>query len=190
MAHLGSCSVAVVLPENPPTATTMIVDTQELNSAAQDLYGKCVDGEGNGGYFHHAEADMINLPDIILFGPGSDAEEFLDLKFNCFTDDNGDAICRNLDQTADKQQNPSNSENASSNPSPVPKGSKKTKPAPKHTRPHPKGSKCSGSCLDPDDCDINSDCVCASNTGMCLTAFLLTFIYGARWGSFRPIAFP
>lgn len=74
--------------------------------------------------------------------------------YNCITDINGDPICKNVEQPAIKKALPYDLASGQHLPGPIPKGAKQA---------------CSGSCLNPEDCDTNSDCLCASNKGMHLT---------------------
>ena len=87
----------------------------------------------------------------------SDAERYLDYMYDCITDINGEKLCKNQQDLEDERRDDTDwmqfltdvklpmSEN------PVPKGAKRA---------------CSGSCLNPEDCDIGSDCLCASTRGM------------------------
>ena len=51
-AVLGTCTLAVILPDGPGTSDTMLVDTVKFNAKADALRTKCVEGLGGGGYYH------------------------------------------------------------------------------------------------------------------------------------------
>ena len=77
--------------------------------------------------------------------------DFFDLKFHCVLDDRGNAQCHNTDPSIqgedEKSELETQSEGGDSNS-------------------HNGQKVCSGSCLNPDDCDIKSDCLCASTKGI------------------------
>lgn len=79
--------------------------------------------------------------------------------YDCITDANGDPVCKNKEQSTKQKQRPHHRTNGQHLPGPTPKGVKQA---------------CSGSCLDPDDCDISNDCLCASDKGACLTTALIS----------------
>ena len=114
-----TCTVAVLLPENPPQPPEpALVSSRAVNDAAKKLEAECVSALGSGGKFDHfwyLNGDFV-VPNILIFEKGSLMDDWLNLKM--------------------------------------------TEPVPK---PKSNSQACSGSCMDPNDCDINSDCVCASN---------------------------
>ena len=173
MATHGTCSIAVIIPEGPRSVNNILVDTLELNTAARKLRDKCVVELGMGGSFHQGDAwreeDVHELPEILMFGPGSKWEDFLAMKYACLTDSKGAAKCKPLDLLQPtKKKSKSVPETHNGGTVPVPKGNKQA---------------CSGSCLDPSDCDINSGCVCASDKGFPLSSswsqHACTYITGA-----------
>ena len=158
---IGRCTVAVLLPEGSGASNSIYVDTMEMNGAAEDLRGKCVQAQGIGGRFHQSNDDrdeQINeLPEIFMFGPNSKWKQFLDLKYKCAVDANGDAECKPAEKPPPRTKGGAYGvwrymgTIGKQGWTPMPKGSK---------------NKCSGSCLNATDCDINSDCLCASDKGM------------------------
>ena len=87
------------------------------------------------------------MPQIHMYGPNSKQEEMLNLKYACMQDADGIFNCFTTGKKETQRPDPG----------PIPKGTKR---------------KCSGSCSDPNDCDINYDCLCASNKGMCCANLL------------------
>ena len=136
----------------------IVVDTLEMNRAAEDLREKCVQGEGIGGKFHQAnverEDNIQELPEIIMFAPNSRWKEWLDLKYKCAVDARGNAQCKPADVPKPRTKGGAY-------------GAWKYMGTIGKQGWRPVGNrKCSGSCYDPTDCDINSDCLCASDKGM------------------------
>ena len=157
----GHCTVAVLLPEGPGMSDNMIVDTSNFNGAAEELRDKCVQSQGIGGKFTQQDEmrsrTVVQIPEIMIFAPDSKWKDFLDLKYKCPADAQGDAKCKSAAQSKPRIKSSAY-------------GVQKYRGAfgkQGRTRMPKSGSKqrCSGSCLNPKDCDINSDCVCASNKG-------------------------
>ena len=153
--------MAVLLPEGPGTTGSMVVDTLELNRAAEDLHQHCVQRSGSGGKFHQTSdraEGVTELPDIVMYAPKSKWGDFLEVKYQCHVNPKG-ARCK-------------------SSPRPIPRtkggaygtwrymgtigkqGWTKLPPSKDSNK-----RKCGGSCLNPQDCDIDSDCLCASTKG-------------------------
>ena len=97
--------------------------------------------------------DIEDFPNICICGPDSDAERYLDFLYNCITDTEGNPVCNNRAQKEPEWIHYLNNGPDLLGPQdPVPKGAKEA---------------CSGSCLDPEDCNVGNDCLCASDKGMC-----------------------
>ena len=153
--------MAVLLPEEPGTnnPASILVDTLELNSVADGLREHCVQLSGMGGKYRQkfTTQNWASLPDVFLFETRSKLQDTLDIKHHCLADDPGK--CK-------------------SSPKPIPrtKGgaySAWTSKGPigqqfwrKVSSKDSNRRKCGGSCLNPTDCDVNSDCLCASTKGM------------------------
>ena len=109
--------------------------------------------------------DIEEYPNVCICGVNSKAEMFLDYQYNCITDAEGNPLCENREQTTEEEPEWKHWLNDGPHlrgaEDPVPKGAKQA---------------CSGSCLDPEDCDIGSDCLCASDKGVCFTNALTDWI--------------
>ena len=176
---LGTCTAVVFLPTNIDTTQNVIVNMEEMNQAATWLVDKCAGERGIGGRFYHnlesitafvktpdlefklmsapqsvraqyQEAYGHQLPEIVIFGRDSLAQSILDRQFACSKDNRRDTRCKaqtrkpNLSSKLPEsavQQRPESSE----------AGQRKS---------------CSGSCLDQRECNINANCICASNRGI------------------------
>ena len=135
----------------------MVVDTLKMNSAAEDLRDKCVQRAGIGGKFHQANnersEDIHELPGIVMYAPDSRWKQFLDLKYKCAVNAEGAAECKRVPDS--KSRTKSGAYGMWKYMGTIGK---------QGWTPQAKGSKqaCSGSCHDPTDCDIKSDCICAA----------------------------
>lgn len=163
-----------MLPESRDSVINrMIVNVFHAQILADSIRQDCVRNHGIGGRwsspintrgrpckpsliknFHKSLAETYpgqspngfrGLPDIIIYSRDSIMRRFFDLKFRCSTDDLGSAQCHNIDPAIQKQETSSSETGGTSS-----SGSKQS---------------CSGSCMDPDDCDIKNDCLCASTKG-------------------------
>ena len=151
----GTCTVAVLIPEDPPEH--VFVRSKTLIGVAETLESKCVSRLGSGGKFDLAWDTTSEwdrwIPHIIVFGKSSLMESWLDL------------ILRSRLIT---HENPKSGSRKFGGTGPVPKGSQQA---------------CSGSCMDPNDCNINSDCICASNKPIPLSStwgqHACTYVAGA-----------
>ena len=138
----------------------MFVETRKLNAKADSLRNKCVENQASGGLFHGVQEwrglDIEELPNIYICGIESEAERELDYLYDCITDANGNKLCNNdvlLEQDDPDWIRYIENVKIPDPQQPVPKGAKQA---------------CSGSCLNPEDCDLGSDCLCASTKGMFL----------------------
>lgn len=166
---VGRCTVAVLLPEGLGYSSSIVVDTLEMNVAAENLRQKCVQEAAMGGRFHQSNSlrndEITELPEIAMFAPDSKWKEFLDLKFRCVVKAKGNAECKPLPKTTPRTKSGAygtwkymgtiGSQGWSN--------SGKDKQS------------CSGACYNPSDCDINSDCLCASNKGNAWRILLFFF---------------
>ena len=157
MRSLGQCTVSVLLPEGPGAHDSIAVDTFEMNYAADELLEKCVISAGSGGKYtptiEYRRDSAISLPVMVLYAPKSKWDDFIALKYSCRVNAKGTSECKS-----------------------IPKGTQRTKGGAygpwrymgvigqQGWRIAEGGgeSKCSGSCSNPTDCDINSDCLCAA----------------------------
>lgn len=156
IVEIGQCTVAVLLREGAGAQNSIVVDTSEMNRATRDLRTKCVQTQGMGGKFYEADTEAggsaLKMPEIMMLAPDSKWKSFLDLKYHCAVKAEGAAVCK-----------------------PVPESKPRTKAGAHGNwrymgtigqqgwREVPEGSRqaCSGSCYNPKDCDVNSDCMCA-----------------------------
>ena len=123
------------------------MDTMRLNSKAEKLRRTCVQSLGVGG-----KCDMDNIlrnvrrgPNLYMFAPDSKMQEYLDLLYYCVVDSSGKVECKQ--RVPELKSQPDSGANDKQEVAPVPKGTKQ---------------KCSGSCYDLMECDINSDCLCTA----------------------------
>ncbi len=154
--------MAVLLPEGPGTTTSMVVDTLELNTAADVLREHCVQKDGVGGKFHETdnrrEEGVSELPEVVIYAPDSKWKDFMQAKYGCVVDAKGSSKCK-----TSAKQTPRTKAGAYGAWKYVGTIGKQgwTQVSSKDSNKR----KCGGSCLNPTDCDVNSDCLCASTRG-------------------------
>ena len=164
--------------------SSILVAGSELREKLDKTRRECVQQQGVGGHSSHLEANMFtgkypllflhlhdsvlnlvvrplpqipkSVPDIFIYSTDSAMQRFVDLNFACVPDREGNAQCRNTDASSNE-----NSETSQPQPEPEDEGSL-----------YQSGvdvggnwNSCSGSCYDPSDCDINNNCLCASDKG-------------------------
>ena len=54
-SRAGTCTVAVVMPEDNFSVNSMLVETRKLNAKADSLRVTCVENQNSGGIFHGVE---------------------------------------------------------------------------------------------------------------------------------------
>lgn len=98
----------------------------------------------------------MGVPDIFIYSTDSAMKKFIDSNFACVPDSEGNAKCHNMDvsDSGTDMKLPSQ-----------PEPEKKTPLHQQDGKSSSAQSKCSGSCYNPQDCDINSDCICATDKG-------------------------
>ena len=118
--------------------------------------------------------DIQELPDICICARDSDAWKWLESQYNCFTDVERNPICYPLKGKINAFTHVV-AQIPPQDPAPGPNGGKQA---------------CSGSCLDPEDCDSSENCLCASNKGVFFSTdnFIMMDLYESHQERFRPIA--
>ena len=97
---------------------------------------------------------MGEVPVITISGPNSKFNKALKLRYRCQKQPDGTAICPNIDESSQASSSKGQKSGAGASSSGT------------STQAEGTGKQaCSGTCFNPDDCDINSDCLCASKRG-------------------------
>ena len=129
----------------------MMVNPDLLNAAVEALERRCVQGTGSGGTIQQSQGGDMNLPEISIYGPKSREDDAIALQLHCLK--GASKACEELMSQSRRKQNTSggNSTGSISGGGPWLSGTGK--------------QTCSGSCMNPNDCDANSGCLCGWNKG-------------------------
>ena len=131
---------------------------------ARAIIDRCVAVSGFGGWSNAGQISGGLM--VIVYAAGSEFERLMQQHMVCTTDSAGNAQCQSfaspggqVASTIDETPQPN------TGPNPGTSGTKQ----------------CEGSCADPSECDMNDNCICASNKGIPLSS---------TWGTFSCMLVP